>query len=168
MAEGDHQHDDELWVDCPEPEEVGEEATLELPIDVDAEVSEPDDQPALAKAASAQLKRRPDAFIDLRGTPFGQTWPRDHNLRVPVFFEQNDIRTIGHSKFFRRQVGGETRVRWFVRINSQRLRELGATPRGMQLLLEHEAQGHCRGFGHGEANPQANPAFHPRVPIKAS
>jgi hypothetical protein len=35
---------------------------------------------------------------------------------------------------------GQQRVRSFVRINCQKVRELGATPRSMQLLLDHEAQ----------------------------
>jgi hypothetical protein len=80
-----------------------------------------------------------------------------------VFFEQNHIRTIGHSSF----VFSQGRVRCFVMINSQRMREKGATRRGMELLLEHEAQGHCRGYGHGEANEQVNPAFNPRVNVRA-
>jgi len=52
-------------------------------------------------------------------------------------------------------------------INSQKMREKGATQRGMELLLEHEAQGHCRGYGHGEANEQVNPAFRKKVRIRA-
>jgi hypothetical protein len=79
-------------------------------------------------------------FVDLRGAPFGHSFLRDHNLWVPVFFEQNHIRTIGQSTFWRTRVGWQQRVRWFARINSQKMRELGATPRGMQLLLDHEAQ----------------------------
>ncbi len=164
MAEGENQQqEDELWVDVPEPEEITEEEANELPIDVYAEEEGEPEEAAGPQARATQPKRRPDRFIDLRGAPFGRTNPRDHNLRVPVFFEQNHIRTIGHSTFFRS--GG--RVRWFVRINSQKMREHNATQRGMQLLLAHEAQGHCRGYGHGEANPQVNPAFRPAVPVRA-
>ena len=164
MSEVPNQQD-ELWVDVPEPEEIDEEEALALPLAVDPE-GEPDELSGL-KASGKQPKRQPDMLVDLRGAPFGHSFPRDHNLRVPVFFEQNHIRTIGHSTFWRARVGGQLRVRWFVRINSQKMRELGATPRGMQLLLDHEAQGHCRGFGHGEANPQVKPAFHPGLNVKA-
>jgi hypothetical protein len=80
-----------------------------------------------------------------------------------VFFEQNHITTIGLSKAVRRSAG----FRCFVMINSQKMRQLGATQRGMQLLLNHEAQGHCRGYGHGEANAQVNPAFSPQVLVNA-
>ena len=164
MSEGENQQEDELWVDVPEPEEITEEEANELPIDVYAQdEGEPDEQPAGVTSLSGQPKRRPDRFIDLRGGPFGDRFPRDHNLRVPVFFEQNHIRTIGNSNCFPSQAG----MRCFVMINSQRMRELRATQRGMHLLLEHEAQGHCRGYGHGEANPRVNPAFNPRVPVRA-
>ena len=167
MSEGENrQQEDELWVDVPEPEEITEEEARELPIDVYAEEegepdeSEPDEAMTLA---AGRKKRRPDRFINLRGGPFGHSHPHDSNLRVPVFFEQNHISTIGHSKM----VSGPAGVRWFVMINSKKMREINATQRGMHLLLEHEAQGHCRGFGHGEANPQVNPAFHPGVPVRA-
>jgi hypothetical protein len=161
----EHNQQDELWVDVPEPEEIDEEEAHALPLAVDPE-GERDALPGTA-VAGKQPKRPPDMYIDLRGAPFGSRFPHDHNLRVPVFFEENEIRTIGHSTFWRAQVGGERRVRWFVRINSQRLRDLGATPRGIEFLIEHEAQGHCRGFGHGEANSEGNPAFHPAVNVKA-
>jgi|SRR5215203_5731149 len=163
--EENRQQEDELWVDVPEPEEITEEEAGELPIDVFAEEeAEPDEsEPAGDMAMAGPPKRRPDRFIDLRGAPFGHGFAHDSNLRVPVFFEQNHIRTIGHSKMVRRA----GRVRWFVLINSQKMRELNATQRGMQLLLAHEAQGHCRGYGRGEANPDVNPAFNPKVPIRA-
>jgi hypothetical protein len=170
LSEGENHQGDEVWEEVPEPEEINEEEANELPIDVFAEVesepdeSEPDEsEPAGGMALAGQPKRRPDRFIDLRGGPFGHTFPRDTNLRVPVFFEQNHIRTIGHSTFVRRSAG----VRWFVMINSQRMRQLNASQSGMHLLLNHEAQGHCRGFGHGEANAQVNPAFNPRVLVNA-
>jgi len=158
------QEEDELWVELPEPEEITEEEANELPIDVYAEEEgEPDEQPAGVMGLGGQPKRRPDRFIELRGGPFGHRFPRDANLRVPVFFEQNHIGTIGVSKAFRGPAG----FRCFVLINSQRMRELRATQRGMQLLLNHEAQGHCRGYGHGEANAQVNPAFKPGVNVRA-
>jgi len=165
LSEEDNHQGDEVWEEVPEPEEIDEEEARELPIDVFAEEeSEPDEsEPAGAMGLAGRPKRRPDRFIDLRGSPFGHTFPHDTNLRVPVFFEQNHIRTIGHSTFVRRPAG----IRWFVMINSQRMRQLNATQRGMQLLLNHEAQGHCRGYGHGEANSQANPAFSPRVLVNA-
>ena len=165
MSDGENQQqEDELWVEVPEPEEITEEEANELPIDVYADdEGEPDEQPAGVMELGGQPKRRPDRFINLRGAPFGDRFARDHNLRVPVFFEQNHIRTIGHSQCFPSQAG----MRCFVMINSQRMRELRATQRGMQLLLEHEAQGHCRGYGHGEANPRVNPAFNPRVNVRA-
>jgi len=166
LSEEDNHQGDEVWEEVPEPEEIDEEEARELPIDVFAEEdeSEPDEsEPAGAMKLAGRPKRRPDRFIDLRGAPFGHTFPHDTNLRVPVFFEQNHIRTIGHSTFVRRPAG----IRWFVMINSQRMRQLNATQRGMQLLLNHEAQGHCRGYGHGEANSQANPAFSPRVLVNA-
>ncbi len=142
MSEGENQQqEDELWVEVPEPEEITEEEARKLPIDVFAEEeSEPDEQPAGVTSIGGPPKRRPDRFINLRGAPFGRKKHVDSDLRVPVFFEQNHIRTIGHSTFWRARVGGQLRVRWFVRINSQKMRELGATPRGMQLLLDHEAQ----------------------------
>lgn len=165
MSEGENHQGEEVWEEVPEPEEIDEEEARELPIDVFAEdESEPDEsEPAGAMGLAGRPKRRPDRFIDLRGGQFGHTFPHDTNLRVPVFFEQNHIRTIGHSTFVRRPAG----IRWFVMINSQRMRQLNATQRGMQLLLNHEAQGHCRGYGHGEANSQANPAFSPRVLVNA-
>ena len=164
MSEGENHQGDEVWEEVPEPEEINEEEARELPIDVFAEEeSEPDEQPAGAMALAGRSKRRPDRFIDLRGAPFGRTFPHDTNLRVPVFFEQNHIPTIGHSKIVRRPAG----VRCFVMINSQKMRQLGATQRGMHLLLNHEAQGHCRGYGHGEANSQVNPAFSPQVLVNA-
>jgi len=46
------------------------------------------------------------------------------------------------------------RVRWFVRIDSQRMRENNATQRGMQLLLAREARGHCRSYGHRVTVPR--------------
>jgi hypothetical protein len=164
LSEGENHQSDEVWEEVPEPEEINEEEARELPIDVFAEEeSEPDEQPAGAMALAGRSKRRPDRFIDLRGAPFGRTFPHDTNLRVPVFFEQNHIPTIGHSKIVRRPAG----VRCFVMINSQKMRQLGATQRGMHLLLNHEAQGHCRGYGHGEANSRVNPAFSPRVLVNA-
>jgi hypothetical protein len=162
--EENQQQEDELWVELPEPEEITEEEANELPIDVYAEEEgEPDEQPAGVMELGRQPKRRPDRFIELRGGPFGHKFFRDANLRVPVFFEQNHIATIGLSKAVRGPAG----FRCFVMINSQRMRELRATQRGMQLLLNHEAQGHCRGYGHGEANPQVNPAFNPGVNVRA-
>jgi hypothetical protein len=165
LSEGDNHQEEEVWEEVPEPEEIDEEEARELPLDVFAEEErEPDEsEPAGDMGLAGQPKRRPDRFIDLRGAPFGHTFPHDTNLRVPVFFEQNHIRTIGHSTFVRRSAG----VRWFVMINSQRMRQLNASHRGMQLLLAHEAQGHCRGYGHGEANAQVNPAFNPRVRVNA-
>jgi hypothetical protein len=164
LSEGENHQGDEVWEEVPEPEEINEEEARELPIDVFAEEeSEPDEQPAGGMALAGRPKRRPDRFIDLRGAPFGRTFPHDTNLRVPVFFEQNHIPTIGHSKFVVRPAG----VRCFVMINSQKMRQLRATQRGMHLLLNHEAQGHCRGYGHGEANSQVNPAFSPRVLVNA-
>lgn len=163
MSEGEN-HDDEVWEEVPEPEEITEEEARELPIDVFAEEeSEPDEQPAGTMASAGRPKRRPDRFINLRGEPFGTTFPPADNPRVPVFFEQNHTRTIGHAKLVRGPAG----VRWFVMINSRKMREKGATQRGMELLLDHEAQGHCRGYGHGEANAQVNPAFNPVVRIRA-
>jgi hypothetical protein len=165
------QQEDELWEEVPEPEEIKEEELADLPIDVDAEEtveeSEAEEQPAADVMSDPMPKRKPDRFINLRGGPFGNTHPHDDNLRVPVFFEQNDIKTIGHAKYVRRKFGGQMRTRWFVRINSQRMRDKGATQKGMELLLQHEAQGHCRGYGHGEANEQVNPAFRPKVKIQA-
>ena len=164
MSEGENHQEDELWEEVPEPEEITEEEARELPIDVFAEEeSEPDEQPAGVMGLGGPPKRRPDRFINLRGAPFGRKKLVDANLRVPVFFEQNHIRTIGHSQCFPSQAG----MRCFVMINSQRMREKGATQRGMELLLEHEAQGHCRGYGHGEANPRVNPAFNPQVNVRA-
>lgn len=105
MSEGENHQGDEVWEEVPEPEEINEEEARELPIDVFAEEeSEPDEQPAEAMALAGRPKRRPDRFIDLRGAPFGRTFPHDTNLRVPVFFEQNHIPTIGHSKIVRRPV----------------------------------------------------------------
>lgn len=106
MSEGENQQEDELWVDIPEPEEITEEEARELSIDVFAEEEgEPDEsEPAGNPMLAARPKRRPDRFIDLRGAPFGRTFPHDTNLRVPVFFEQNHIPTIGHSKIVRRPV----------------------------------------------------------------
>jgi hypothetical protein len=167
MSEGENQQqEDELWVDVPEPEEITEEEARELPIDVFAEEEgEPDEsEPAGATTfAAGKPKRRPDRFIDLRGAPFGRGFPRDANLRVPVFFEQNHMGHIGLSRAAR----GPSGFRCFVLINSQKMRQLNATQRGMHLLLEHEAQGHCRGYGHGEANPRVNPAFNPSVNVRA-
>jgi hypothetical protein len=164
LSEGENHQGEEVWEEVPEPEEISEEEANELPIDVFAEEeSVPDEQPAGAMELARQPKRRPDRFIDLRGAPFGRTFPHDTNLRVPVFFEQNHIPTIGLSKAVRRPAG----FRRFVMINSQKMRQLGATQRGMQLLLNHEAQGHCRGYGHGEANAQVNPAFSARVLVNA-
>jgi hypothetical protein len=164
LSEEENHQGEEVWEEVPEPEVINEEEARELPIDVFAEEeSEPDEQPAGAMALAGQPKRRPDRFIDLRGAPFGSTLPHDTDLRVPVFFEQNHIPTIGHAKC----VSGPAGVRWFVMINSQKMRQRKATKLGMQLLLEHEAQGHCRGYGHGEANPQVNPAFSPLVRVNA-
>ena len=166
MSEGENQQqEDELWVEVPEPEEITEQKANELPIDVYAEEEgEPDEQPAGVTSLGGQPKRRPDRFINLRGAPFGRKKHVDSDLRVPVFFEQNHIRTIGHTSFVFPAQGG---VRCFIMINSQKMREKGATRRGMELLLEHEAQGHCRGYGHGEANEQVNPAFRKKVRIRA-
>ena len=164
MSEGENQQEDELWEEVPEPEEITEEEARKLPIDVFAEEeSDPDEQPAGVMGLGGQPKRRPDRFINLRGAPFGRKKLVDANLRVPVFFEQNDIRTIGHTKCFSSPTG----VRCFVMINSKKMREKGATQRGMELLLEHEAQGHCRGYAHGEANRRVNPAFDKKVRIRA-
>ena len=105
MSEGENHQGDEVWEEVPEPEEINEEEARELPIDVFAEEeSEPDEQPAGVMELAGGPKRRPDRFINLRGGPFGHGFHRDANLRVPVFFEQNHIPTIGHSKIVRRPV----------------------------------------------------------------
>ena len=101
-----------------------------------------------------------DVFAEEESEPDEQPAGAMELARQP---KRRPDRFIGHSKIVRRPAG----VRCFVMINSQKMRQLGATQRGMHLLLNHEAQGHCRGYGHGEANPQVNPAFSPLVRVNA-
>ena len=161
MSEGENHQGDEVWEEVPEPEEINEEG---------ARASSPS---TFSRKKRASLM---SSLLRLWRSPAGRNVgrigssisgaPRSavHSPTTPTFeclcFSS---RTIFLLSVTPRSLG----VRCVVMINSQKMRQLRATQRGMHLLLNHEAQGHCRGYGHGEANSQVNPAFSPRVLVNA-